>query len=77
MQVTISQARKNLSRLIEAARAGENVVIAKGKTPVARIVAVPSGGFRIGILKGRLRGSGPDFFERASEEELGSWEGAE
>lgn len=76
MQVTIHTAKTNLSKLIEAARAGEEVVIAKGKTPVARIVAIPRTNFKFGLLKDKVAGSGPDFFEPMSEDELDLWEGA-
>lgn len=77
MQVTIHNAKTNLSKLIEAAKAGEDVVIAKGKTPVARIVALPQKKFTIGLLKGKVAGSGPDFFEPMDEDELATWERAE
>jgi prevent-host-death family protein len=76
MMVTIHAAKTNLSKLIEAARAGEEVVIAKGRIPVARIVAIPQSKFRIGLLEGKVAGTGPDFFEPMSEDELGLWEGA-
>lgn len=76
MQVTIHTAKTNLSKLIEAARAGEEVVIAKGKVPVARIVAIPQTRFTIGLLKGKVAGAGPDFFEPMSEDELALWEGS-
>ncbi|TWF56786.1 type II toxin-antitoxin system Phd/YefM family antitoxin [Neorhizobium alkalisoli] len=75
MQVTIHAAKTNLSKLIELARAGEEVVIAKGKTPVARIVPVTEGGFTIGLLKGELDGEAPDFFEPMPDHELDLWEG--
>ncbi len=75
MQVTIHAAKTHLSRLIEAVLAGEEVVIAKGKTPVARIVAIPKSSFKIGILEGKVTGEGPDFFEPMSEEDLALWEG--
>jgi prevent-host-death family protein len=77
MQVTIHAAKTNLSKLIEAALAGEDVVIAKGKLPVVRIVPVPQNGFTIGLLKGQLAGAGPDFFDPMGEDELALWEGAE
>ncbi|EPE93961.1 type II toxin-antitoxin system Phd/YefM family antitoxin [Rhizobium grahamii] len=77
MQVTIHNAKTNLSKLIEAAKAGEEVVIAKGKTPVARIVAIAQNRFTIGLLKDKVTGDGPDFFEPMSEDELALWEGAE
>lgn len=76
MQFTIHAAKTNLSKLIEAALAGEEVVIANGKRPVVRIVPVAApGGFIIGLLKDKLAGTGPDFFEPMSEDELALWEG--
>ena len=75
MQVTVHAAKTNLSKLIEAALAGEEVVIAKGKRPVVRIIPVPQSNFTIGLLKGQLTGIGPDFFEPMSEDDLALWEG--
>lgn len=72
MQVTIHNAKTNLSKLIEAAKAGEEIVIAKG----ARIVAIPQSKFTVGLLKGKVTGQGPDFFKPMSEDELALWEGA-
>ncbi len=77
MQVTIHAAKTHLSKLIEAALAGEEVVIAKGKRPVVRIVPVPQNGFSIGLLQGQLTGPGPDFFGPLSEADLALWEGTE
>ena len=37
-QITIHQAKTNLSRFIEEALAGEEIVIARGKLPLVRIV---------------------------------------
>jgi len=39
-RVTMHEAKTQLSRLVAKARAGEEVVIMKGKEPVARIVPV-------------------------------------
>ncbi|WP_404400860.1 type II toxin-antitoxin system Phd/YefM family antitoxin [Pelagibacterium halotolerans] len=75
MQVTIHAAKTNLSKLIEAALAGEEVVIAKGKKPVARILPIAHSAFTIGLLKGKLTGTGPDFFAPMGEDELALWEG--
>ena len=76
MQFTIHAAKTNLSKLIEAALAGEEVVIANGKRPVVRIVPVSApNGFIIGLLKDRLTGAGPDFFEPMNDDELALWEG--
>jgi prevent-host-death family protein len=75
VQVTIHAAKTNLSKLIEAALSGEEVVIAKGKTPVVKLVPVPKQGFKFDILKGDLSGPGPDFFEPMDEADLAHWEG--
>ena len=60
MQVTIHAAKTHLSRLIEAALAGEEVIIARGKVPVVKIVAIPKSRFKVGILEGRVAGDGRD-----------------
>jgi len=75
MQITVHAAKTHLSKLIEAALAGEEVVIAKGKKPVVKLVAIPQGKFKLGILKDRLGGSCPDFLEPMEEGELRRWEG--
>jgi prevent-host-death family protein len=77
MQVTIHTAKANLSKLIEAALAGEEVIIAKGKRPMARIVPIPHRAFTVGLSAGQLTGAGPDFFEPIGEDELTRWEGGE
>ena len=75
MQVTVHAARIHLSKLIEAALAGEEVIIARGREPVVKLVAIPQRTFKVGILEGRLTGPGPNFLEPMSEEELAEWEG--
>lgn len=77
MLVTVHAAKTNLSKLIEAALAGEEVVIAKGKRPVVRIVPVAQHGFRIGILSEAMKGPGPDFFDPMADADLAAWEGRE
>lgn len=74
MEVTVHKAKTNLSKLIEAALAGEEVIIAKGKTPVVKLVPIKKPSFKIGILEGKLAGPGPDFFEPMKEEDLELWE---
>ncbi|TCL74931.1 type II toxin-antitoxin system prevent-host-death family antitoxin [Rhizobium sp. BK251] len=77
MQVTIHAAKTNLSKLIDAALSGEEVVIAKGKKPVAKIVPIAQSTFTIGLLKGKVTGKGPDFFEPMESGDLGLWEGVD
>lgn len=63
MEVTVQEAKTQLSRLLRRVEAGESVTIKRGKTPVARLVKapVPAGERRIwGNLEGKL---GPEFDE--------------
>ncbi len=73
--VTIHEAKTNLSKLLQKVAAGEEVIIARGKRPVARLVAVGEvkGKRQPGSLKGTLR-VGPEFFEPLPEHELSRWE---
>jgi prevent-host-death family protein len=73
--VTIHEAKTNLSRLIEQACEGEEIIISRGSEPVARLVALADakGRRRPGSLKGKLH-VGKEFFERLPAEELSEWE---
>jgi prevent-host-death family protein len=73
--VGIHEAKTSLSRLIEKACRGEEIVIARGKDPVVRLVPIAGrkGGRKLGILKGKLV-VGPEFFEPLPPEELAGWE---
>jgi antitoxin (DNA-binding transcriptional repressor) of toxin-antitoxin stability system len=72
--VTIHAAKTNLSRLIAAACAGEEVVIARGKTLVVRLVPIdtPEPKRRFGSMRGKLRVT-EAFFEPLPDEELKAW----
>jgi prevent-host-death family protein len=72
--ITIHKAKTELSRLIERACRGEEIVIARGKKPVVRLVAIEDkrGQRKPGILRGKLK-VGPEFFEPLPEEELDAW----
>jgi prevent-host-death family protein len=39
---TVHKAKTNLSKLLRKAANGEEVIIARGKTPVAKLVALPT-----------------------------------
>jgi prevent-host-death family protein len=73
--VTVHAAKTHLSKLIERACAGEDVVIARGRTPVVRLVPVrkakPSR--RFGAMRGRARTTNA-FFAPLPPEELEGWE---
>ncbi len=73
--VTVHEAKTHLSRLLERVEGGEEVVIARGRTPVARLVPAhrpERGGRRFGTLKGRVR-VGKAFFEPLPDDELERW----
>jgi len=71
---TVHQAKTNLSRLIRKAESGEDVVIARGKKPVAKIIALKVRGKK--RIPGRLKGKihiHPSFFDPMTKEELAEW----
>jgi prevent-host-death family protein len=73
--VNIRAAKANLSKLLARVEAGEEIVIARGKTPVARLTPVRSqpASRRFGALKG-IVSVGPEFFAPLTEADLGGWE---
>ena len=74
--VTIHKAKTELSKLIERVERGEEVIIARGRTPVVRLVPYapeqPKRGF--GSMKGKVW-LDESFWEPLPEEELKLWEG--
>ena len=72
---TIHAAKTNLSKLVARAEAGEEVVLARGKNAVVKIVPVtvaPKPERKFGALKGKIK-IGPEFFDPLPEEELKHW----
>jgi prevent-host-death family protein len=69
--ITIHKAKAQLSRLIEKACRGEEVVIARGKKPVVRLVPLESktGKRKPGAWKGKISYS-PDAFDPLTDQEL-------
>lgn len=72
MQVTIHEAKTQLSRLIAAAERGEEVIIARRDKPVVRLSMVEeySGKTRIGGLKGSKFKMGANFDAHALNAEI-------
>lgn len=71
MKYTVHEAKTNLSRLLEEASAGKEVLIARGKVPVAKLVAI--GAARKKRVPGRLEGkinATPDAFAPLTGREL-------
>lgn len=71
--ISIHAAKTHLSRLVARAEAGEEIVIARGRKPVAKLVPIAP---KPGRVPGRWKGQftiAPEFFEPLSEEELEAW----
>lgn len=70
MSYTTQQAKTNLSRLIREAQLGKEVVITRGKEPVAKIVAIDRPKKRVpGSMKGQIW-SAPDAFDPRTDTEM-------
>ena len=73
--VTIHVAKTTLSQLLARMEAGEEIILARGKTPVARLAPYETQPSKRGF--GALRGVvsvGPEFFDPLPEAELTAWE---
>jgi len=71
MSYTVHQAKTNLSRLIKEAEKGSEVVITRGKKPVAKLVPITSASKKRipDMMKGQLW-SAPDAFDPLTDEEM-------
>ena len=73
--VTIHAAKTTLSQLLARVEAGEEIVLARGKQPIAKIVpyrpVAPKRQF--GALRGVVS-IGPEFFEPLPDDELAAWD---
>jgi prevent-host-death family protein len=75
--VSVHEAKTHLSRLIEKVLAGEEVVIARNKEPVVRMIPAKAKArktLRIGALKGKVS-LDERFFEPLPDDEIAAWEG--
>jgi prevent-host-death family protein len=69
--ITIHKAKTQLSRLIEKACRGEEIVIARGKKPVVKLVPVevPPKKRTLGLWKGLISYT-PDAFDPLTDQEM-------
>ncbi|HSZ93488.1 MAG TPA: type II toxin-antitoxin system prevent-host-death family antitoxin [Acetobacteraceae bacterium] len=73
--VTIHVAKTHLSQLLARVEAGEEIVLARGRQPVARLVPYrpPATKRQFGALR-EVVSVGPEFFAPLPEDELAGWE---
>ena len=73
--VMIHEAKTTLSRLLARVEAGEEIILARGKLPVAKLVPFhpPVKKRQFGALRGKIS-VGPEFFDPLPEQELEGWE---
>lgn len=71
MSYTVHQAKTNLSRLIKEAERGAEVIITRGKKPVAKLVPISKTAKKRmpDMLKGQIW-SAPDAFDPLTDEEM-------
>jgi prevent-host-death family protein len=72
--ITIQKAKAQLSWLIKKACQGDEIVIARGSSPVVRLVAIQGQNEdrKPGAWKGKIK-IGPEFFEPLPPAELERW----
>ncbi len=72
---TIHQAKTNLSKLLEQAERGEEVLLARGKKVVAKVVPISATPHkrRLNVLQGKVKVS-RKFFEPLPKQELDAWD---
>ena len=73
--VTIRTAKANLSQLLAQVEAGEEFILARGKTPIAKLTryVAPGPKRESGSMRGEIN-IGPEFFDPLPDEELEAWE---
>ncbi len=73
--VTIHAAKTTLSQLLARVEAGEEIIIARGKEPVARLTAFhpPVARREFGAMRGVVS-VGDAFFDPLSDIDLANWE---
>lgn len=74
MQMTIAEAREQLSLLLDGFEAGDEVIITRNGVPAVQLILVTEPGRRLGLLEGQMDpDSIPDFLDPMSDDDLDSW----
>ena len=70
MSYTVHQAKTNLSRLIKEAEEGKEVIISRGKTPVAKLIPIAAAEAAAPPTATKKVGVTPERFDPMTDEEL-------
>jgi prevent-host-death family protein len=70
MSYTVHQAKTNLSRLIKEAEEGKEVIISRGKIPVAKLIPIAAAGATTPQSAGERTGAKAEPFDPMTDEEL-------
>ncbi len=70
MSYTVHQAKTNLSRLIKEAEEGKEVIISRGKIPVAKLIPIEAKAAKALQSAPGKTGGKPEPFEPMTDEEL-------
>ncbi|MBC7637559.1 MAG: type II toxin-antitoxin system Phd/YefM family antitoxin [Acetobacteraceae bacterium] len=73
--ITVHAAKTNLSQLLARVEAGEEIILARGKQPIAKLVPFepPKSKRQFGALRGLIKFD-ESFFDPLPDEELARWE---
>ena len=73
MAYTVHQAKTNFSRILKEVEAGQEVIVMRGKKPVAKVVPIDAPAFSRSALAGSYRGKlrwAEDAFDPLTDAEL-------
>ncbi len=69
MEVSIYEAKNNLSELVKRAEQGEEVILSRHGHPVVRLVKLPPKTRELGLFRGQIKEVDPDWWKPMTEEE--------
>jgi prevent-host-death family protein len=69
MEVSIYEARNNLSDLVKRAEQGEDVILSRHGRPVAKLVSLPPAQRVLGQSKGQIREIDPNWWKPMTAKE--------
>jgi prevent-host-death family protein len=70
MEVSIYEARNNLSELVKRAEQGEEVILSRHGRPVVQLIALPPAKRVLGRARGLIREIDPDWWKPMTGQEV-------